>query len=82
MRKADNGRDEDVGSVEELNREREVRRSQGGGGDAVAACELDTVADEVEGERGSQERVVDSLRDLLVAEVLDRRLGHRARIAA
>ena len=82
MRKADDGRDEDVGSVEELNREREVRRSHGGGGDAVAARELDTVADEVEVELGSQERVIDRLRDLFVAEVLDSRLGHRARIAA
>ena len=82
MREPDDGRDKDVGSVEELNREREVRRSHGGGSDAVAACDLDTVADEVEVELGSQERVVDRLRDLLVGEVLDRRLGHRARIAA
>ena len=44
--------------------------------------ELDTVADEVEIELRSQERVVDRLRDLLVRQVRHRRLGHGARIAA
>ena len=51
-------------------------------GRTVAERELDTVADELEVELRSQERVVDRLRDLLIAEVRHRRLGHRARIAA
>jgi hypothetical protein len=82
MGEPDHGRHEDVGPLQEVDGEGDVCRPHGRGRDAVPTRELDTVADEVEIDLRSQERVVDRLRDLLIRQVRHGRLVHGARIAA
>jgi hypothetical protein len=82
VRETDDSGDEDVGAFEQLDRQGDVRGSYGCRRDPVAARELDAVADERLVELGTKERVVDRLRDLLVAQASNGELGHVPRIDA
>ena len=68
VRKADNGADLDVRSIEQRARARHIAGTNRGGRDIVAGRQLAAVRDEGVIELGPQQRVVDRLGDLRVGQ--------------